>query len=117
MQSKDFIFEIARDMNKEPEDFQKFVDILEDNLLDTVESLNEVSDKQWEQFSFPIGLLNQIKSRLNTMNNDIRDKEIPENMSEEPETKQIDTMMGNTEHQGTAEAKNKQPVLVLPNTG
>ena len=47
MSSKELIYEIATDMNKSPEEFQKYVDILSENFLDTVENLKEVTDEQW----------------------------------------------------------------------
>jgi hypothetical protein len=39
MSSKDFLLQVAKDMGKKPEDFQKYLDILEENMIDTVESL------------------------------------------------------------------------------
>lgn len=44
MSSRDFIAAIAVAMGKQPADFQKYSDALEENFLDSVESLREVSD-------------------------------------------------------------------------
>jgi hypothetical protein len=36
---QDFIRRVAEEMGKQPEDFVKYVSILEENMIDTVESL------------------------------------------------------------------------------
>jgi len=36
---KDFMRRVAEEMGKKPEDFQKYVSILEEHMIDTVESL------------------------------------------------------------------------------
>ena len=64
MSSKDLIDSIAVEMKKKPEDFQKFVDILEENFLDTVESLQDVTDEQWKDMGIPVGLINKIKKKI-----------------------------------------------------
>jgi len=40
MSSKDFLLQVAQDMGKKPEDFKKYIDVLEENMIDTVESLS-----------------------------------------------------------------------------
>ena len=64
MSSKDLLFKIANELNKKPEIMQKFVDILEENFLDEEEQLKEVTDDQWAQMKFPIGIVNKIKGHL-----------------------------------------------------
>ena len=51
-------------MKKRPADFQKYVDALEENFLDTAESLVDVTDEQWKQMGIPVGLVNKIRKRL-----------------------------------------------------
>ena len=48
-------------MGKEPADFKKFQIILSDNLLDDMESLMEVSDKQWDDIGLPEFIVERIK--------------------------------------------------------
>ena len=43
---------------------EKFITSLEDNMLDTVESMKELSDQDYKDMGFPIGLVNKIKKRL-----------------------------------------------------
>lgn len=61
---KDFIFAIAVEMNKKPETFQKFVDKLEEEMFDDVESLKDITDDQWSTMKFPMALVNKIKKAL-----------------------------------------------------
>ena len=64
MTSRDLILSIATEMNRTPEQMEKFITSLEDNMLDTVESLKELSDQDYKDMGFPIGLVNKIKKRL-----------------------------------------------------
>ena len=41
---KDFMRLVAEEMGKQPEDFQKYVSILEENMIDTVESLGLLTE-------------------------------------------------------------------------
>lgn len=67
MSSKDFLSKIAVQMGKAPTAFQQYVDVLEENFLDTVDSLRDVSEEQWKNdLKFPVGLLNKIKKELST---------------------------------------------------
>ena len=43
---------------------EKFIVVLEENFLDTVESLKDLSDQDYKDMGFPIGLVNKIKKRL-----------------------------------------------------
>lgn len=57
--------QIAFAMGKKPTDFEKYAQILEDNFLDTIESLRDVTDEQWrDDLGFPVGLINKIKKEL-----------------------------------------------------
>ena len=47
------IFKIGEEMNKTPEQMQKFVDILNDNFLEDEDSLREVTDANWKDMNFP----------------------------------------------------------------
>ena len=42
----------------------KYIVQLENNFLDTVDSLKELSDQDYKDMGFPIGLINKIKKRL-----------------------------------------------------
>ena len=64
MTSRDFILQIATEMNRTPEQMKKFINLLEDNMIDTVESLKELSDQDYKDMGFPIGLVNKMKKRL-----------------------------------------------------
>lgn len=56
-------------MGKSPSDFSNYIAILEDNFLDTVDSLKDVTDEQWKtDLKFPIGLVNKIKKELANSN-------------------------------------------------
>ena len=61
---ENLIFKIGQEMNKTPEQMQKFVDILKDNFLEDEESLREVTDANWKEMNFPLGLINKIKKHL-----------------------------------------------------
>jgi hypothetical protein len=43
---KDFMRLVAEEMRKQPEDFQKYVSILEKNMIDTVESLGLLTEAE-----------------------------------------------------------------------
>lgn len=69
MSSKDLILKIGHEMNKTPDQMQKFVNILEENFLEDEESLREVTDANWKEMNFPLGLINKIKKHLGTGQN------------------------------------------------
>jgi hypothetical protein len=49
-------------MKKSPDEFEKYIVTLEENFLDDVESLKEITDEQWKNdLKFPVGLINKIK--------------------------------------------------------
>lgn len=62
--SKDFLEALAPEMNKKPTDMAKFVSILEENWLETVEALMDVSTAQWSEMKFPMGLVSKITKKL-----------------------------------------------------
>jgi len=64
MQSKDLLLLIAAEMGKKPGDFHKYVDELDNQMLESIDDLREVSDDQWKQMNFPLGLVNKIKRYL-----------------------------------------------------
>ena len=64
MTSRDLILQIATEMNRTPEQMEKFISSLEDNMLDTAESMKELSDQDYKDMGFPIGLVKKIKTRL-----------------------------------------------------
>ena len=43
---------------------ERFINTLEENMLDMAESLKEVSDQDYKDMGFPIGLVKKIKARL-----------------------------------------------------
>jgi len=64
MQAKELLLLIAAEMNKKPSDFQKYIDELDNQMLESADDLKDVSDEQWKQMNFPLGLVNKIKKRL-----------------------------------------------------
>lgn len=64
MQAKELLLLIAAEMNKKPSDFQKYIDELDNQMLESADDLKDVSDDQWKQMNFPLGLVNKIKKRL-----------------------------------------------------
>ena len=62
--SRDLILVIATEMNRTPEQMEKFIASLEENMLDTVESLRDLSDQDYKDLGLPIGLVKKIKQRL-----------------------------------------------------
>ena len=51
-------------MGKQPEDFQKYVDILEENMIDTVESLGQLTEAELSNLKFPLGLVKNILKKI-----------------------------------------------------
>lgn len=43
---------------------ERFITTLEDNFLDTVDSMKDLTDENYKDMGFPIGLVNKIKKRL-----------------------------------------------------
>ena len=43
---------------------EKFISALENDFIDTVEQIRDLSDEQFKQLGFPIGLVNQIRKKL-----------------------------------------------------
>jgi len=79
MSSKDFMFKIAASMSKPASEFQKYVDALEENFLETVDSLREVNDEQWRNdLKFPVGLINKIKKELTSVDVQMVSKPVKE---------------------------------------
>lgn len=64
MQAKDLILQIAVEMGKPPASFDKFIKKLEDEMLDTVDDIRNLSDADWNSLQFPLGLVNKIKQKL-----------------------------------------------------
>ena len=44
-------------MNKTAEQMEKFISVLEENFLDTEESLKDLTDQNYKDMGFPIGLV------------------------------------------------------------
>ena len=44
MTSRDFILQIATEMNKRPEQMEKFISALEDSMVETVQVMKELSE-------------------------------------------------------------------------
>ena len=62
--SRALILSIAEEMNKTPLQMERFITALEDNFLDSVDSLKDLTDDNYKDMGFPIGLVNKIKKRL-----------------------------------------------------
>ena len=62
MKSRLLLTTIAEEIKKSPAQFEKYIDICEENFLDDVASLKDVTDDQWKNYlKFPVGLINKIK--------------------------------------------------------
>ena len=62
---KDFMRRVAEEMGKQPEDFQKYVSILEENMIDTVESLGLLTETDMRKdLQFPLGLVKNILKKI-----------------------------------------------------
>jgi len=84
MSARDLLLRVAASMKKTEADFKKYIDVLEENFIDTVDAMRDVSDEQWRNdLAFPVGLINKIKKEL-------EQTDVP--MEEEP-VKLIDTKM------------------------
>jgi hypothetical protein len=62
MSSRELLTKIAKEMKKNPSDFEKFADILASEFLDEAESLKDVTEEQWRQMRIPIGIVNKIRA-------------------------------------------------------
>ena len=51
-------------MGKKPTDFQKFIDELDNQMIESIDDLKAVSDDQWKDMKIPIALVNRIKKKL-----------------------------------------------------
>ena len=63
--SRDLILSIGTEMNKTPEQLEKSLVFLEDNMLHTVESLRDIT--KWinlHDLGLPLGLVNKIMQHL-----------------------------------------------------
>ena len=62
---KDFMRRVAEEMGKQPEDFKKYVSILEENMIDTVESLGLLTEAEMRKdLDFPLGLVKNILKKI-----------------------------------------------------
>ena len=64
MTSRDLILQVGTEMKRTPEQMEKFINSLEDNMIDTAESLKELSDQDYKDMGFPIALVTKIKKKL-----------------------------------------------------
>ena len=56
---------VAKEMGKQPEDFQKYVSIFEENMIDTVESLGFLTEAEMiKDLYFRLGLVNNILKKI-----------------------------------------------------
>ena len=78
------VFDIARDLNMRPEDFQQYIDILDKNFLTTQLALKDIDSDDWRQLGFPIGLSSQMKKKLKNVESidEQREKEIATKINE-----------------------------------
>ena len=67
MTSRELILEIAKDMKKSEAQFAKFISALEDNFIDTTEAMKELSDQDYKDMGFPIGVKNAVLKKLSTL--------------------------------------------------
>ena len=64
MTSRDFILQIATAMNKRPEQMEKFISALEDNMIESAQDMKGLSGQDYKDMGFPIGLVKKITQRL-----------------------------------------------------
>ena len=77
-------------MKKSPSEFEKYIVVLEENFLEEVESLKEVTDDQWKNdLKFPIGLINKIKKALTESLVPTQVTSAPPNQPQKPSTEEV----------------------------
>ena len=91
MTSRDLILQVAIEMKKTPEQMERFINSLEENMLDMAESLKEVSDQDYKDMGFPIGLVIKIKKRLQS-----DDAQLAAGVQTQPEAASVAQTMVNT---------------------
>eukprot|EP00347_Sterkiella_histriomuscorum_P021028 403335539 len=67
-----FLSDLARSMGKDPSMMENFIQTLEDNWLETVDALKSVTNEQWIELKLPMGVVNQIKKRLQETGGDVQ---------------------------------------------
>ncbi|CDU20400.1 PUB domain-containing protein, putative [Plasmodium yoelii] len=78
------LLRVGKKINKNYEQIKPFIKIIvEDNWLDSIESLKKIDDNEWEKLKLPLRLLDEIKRELAELRDDVEetknDKEINEN--------------------------------------
>ena len=80
-------------MKKSPAEFEKYIVTLEENFLDEVESLKEVTDDQWKNdLKFPIGLINKIKKAFTESSFQTQITTVPTKQQQKPIAEEIKSM-------------------------
>lgn len=49
---------MAANMNKKPEDVEKFTTKFEESWIETVRDIKQLSEDQWKDLAMPMGLVN-----------------------------------------------------------
>ena len=65
MSARNFIIMVGDDMRRTATQMDKFIVALENDFIDTVAQVKDLSDDQFKQMGFPIGLINEIRKKLN----------------------------------------------------
>ena len=58
------MLQIATAMNKRPEQMEKFISALEDNMIESAQDMKGLSGQDYKDMGFPIGLVKKITQRL-----------------------------------------------------
>lgn len=64
MSSRDFILLVGQEMKRTPDQMERFITALENDFIDSVAQIRDLSDDQFKQIGFPIGLVNTIRKKL-----------------------------------------------------
>ena len=65
MLARRFLIIVGDEMKRNPAQMERFISALENDFVDTVEQIRDLSDDQFKTLGFPIGLVNTIRKKLN----------------------------------------------------
>ena len=65
MPARQFLIIVGDEMRRTATQMERFIGALENDFIDTVEQIRDLSDEQFKTLGFPIGLVNTIRKKLN----------------------------------------------------
>lgn len=63
---RDLMQQIGTEMNKEPQEIERWVEILDENEIDTIDVLRETTKEELKDIGFKLGTIKKIIQRLAT---------------------------------------------------